>query len=344
MQTYLGLGRTTVQPAEEYERKSVGTESTFRDISSKQELREKLRHTAEELEKDMARVAVKGRTLVLKIKLHTYEVFTRQIAPPKAVCLAEDLYNYSLPMLSKLEKELPEFRLRLMGLRCTHLVSTKKTATDFFRRTPGIANENKATGEDEWEVWPDSEFEEAARQERQDDIDELRRLSQEQDREHDTDRTCSNDDTMAREIWTSTADFHEPFGKYKYGSESPQKSKHGHVPNTGTAKPPKPEEQQLWDCPICQLPQPASDKEFNDHIDLCLSRQTIKEAVKEAEATPPPPPTFYKAASLDSSGRASPEPLSVRSKTASGSNKRKSSLRNDNEAPNGRRQKKLFFS
>ncbi len=100
MQTSLGLGRTTVQPAEDYERKSVGTESTFRDISSKQELREKLRHTAEELEKDMARVQVKGRTLVLKVKLHTYEVFTRQVAPPKAIHLAEDLYNYSLPMLA----------------------------------------------------------------------------------------------------------------------------------------------------------------------------------------------------------------------------------------------------
>lgn len=30
---HLGLGRTEIQPAEEYERKSVGTESTFRDMS-----------------------------------------------------------------------------------------------------------------------------------------------------------------------------------------------------------------------------------------------------------------------------------------------------------------------
>lgn len=49
---YLGLGRTDVQPAEEYERKSVGTESTFRDMSDSVQLREKLRWTAEELEKD----------------------------------------------------------------------------------------------------------------------------------------------------------------------------------------------------------------------------------------------------------------------------------------------------
>lgn len=48
----LGLGRTDVQPAEEYERKSVGTESTFHDMSDPKQLREKLRWTAEELEKE----------------------------------------------------------------------------------------------------------------------------------------------------------------------------------------------------------------------------------------------------------------------------------------------------
>lgn len=52
VQCHLGLGRTDVQPAEEYERKSVGTESTFRDMSDPKELREKLRWTAQELEKE----------------------------------------------------------------------------------------------------------------------------------------------------------------------------------------------------------------------------------------------------------------------------------------------------
>ena len=52
MSVYLGLGRTDVRPAEEFERKSVGTESTFHDMSDPQELRQKLRWIAEELEKD----------------------------------------------------------------------------------------------------------------------------------------------------------------------------------------------------------------------------------------------------------------------------------------------------
>lgn len=151
---FLGLGRTNVQPAEEYERKSVGTvrnivsfsysrraqltilqESTFHDISDPKELRDKLRWTAEELEKDMHKAQCKGRTLVLKVKLHTFEVYTRQTVVPRAIYLADDLYNYAVPILAKLEQEAPGMRIRLMGLRCTHLVSTKKPDTlAFFGR------------------------------------------------------------------------------------------------------------------------------------------------------------------------------------------------------------------
>ncbi|EXJ79237.1 DNA polymerase kappa subunit [Capronia epimyces CBS 606.96] len=339
MQTYLGLGRTIVQPAEEYERKSVGTESTFRDISSKQELREKLRHTAEELEKDMARVAVKGRTLVLKVKLHTYEVFTRQVAPPKAVHRAEDLYNYSLPMLAKLEKEMPDFRLRLMGLRCTHLVSTKKESPDFFRRrVNNISSAQKSTDNDnneEWEAWPDAEFEEAARQEKQEEMDELERLSQEQQKQ-------GQDPVDAGGVGeASTADWHEPFGRYKYGSEPNSPAKHGRTHTDATA-PKKEEQQQFWDCPVCQLPQPANDREFNCHIDLCLSRQTIKEAVAEVDAATARGRAASEHAAAENSDGLPPRPRSANGTTT----KRKAAVTSSisgADAGGARKQKKLFF-
>ncbi|KIX00236.1 uncharacterized protein Z518_10375 [Rhinocladiella mackenziei CBS 650.93] len=341
MQTCLGLGRTIVQPAEEYERKSVGTESTFRDISTKQELREKLRYTAEELEKDMARVEVKGRTLVLKVKLHTYEVFTRQVVPPKAVHLAEDLYNYSLPMLAKLEREMPDFKIRLMGLRCTHLVSTKKDRPDFFRRRANnTSTSEKHADEGEWEVWPDSEFEEAARRERQEEFEELERLSQEQQAQEQGHLGLGAGDE------TSTADWHEPFGRYKFGSEPNSPAKHGRLRNEAAATQDKGEPERLWDCPICQLPQPANDKEFNSHIDSCLSRQTIKEAVAEAEV------------STESTRVASPETFGVEQisnlpSSAVGNarvmiSKRKasSSVPSTSSAGTlaGRKQRKLFFT
>ncbi|MCJ1258716.1 hypothetical protein MMC24_006549 [Lignoscripta atroalba] len=264
MQCYLGLGRTKIQPAEEYERKSVGTESTFRDMSGKAELRNKLRWIAEELEKDLTRTQVKGRTLVLKVKLHTYEVLTRQVIPPKAVHSADDLYTFALPMMVKLEKEIPGLRLRLMGLRCTNLVSTRKGDTDFFgmrRQTPAIEGgkgpsmhkQFSQDAGDEWEVWPDEEFEEAARQERQDEMNEMHLLSQEDQIE-------------------------EANRRHKHGREI--------LPNPTKNVDQPPVEEEYWYCPICARPQAADDREFNDHIDYCLSRQTIKEVARAASPAP----------------------------------------------------------
>lgn len=320
IQTYLGLGRTDIHPAEDYERKSVGTESTFHDISSKQELREKLRHTAEELEKDMARVQVKGRTLVLKIKLHTYEVFTRQTIPPKSINLADDLYNFSLPMLAKLEKDMPNMKIRLMGLRCTNLVSTKKGEGDFFKPRSN-AHRSEPTNnskEGEWEVWPDSEFEEAARQERQDEFASLEQLSQEY---------------YEHQQFTSTAEWHEPFGRYKYGSEtnSPEKQ--------------KPESNKMatsWDCPICQIPQPAVDRDFNAHIDLCLSRQTIRDAVAQSRPSPSPDPQSNTSVSSGTSKVS--QLVGPRRPSSSTGNKRKASSAMTDSISNRTRQKKLFFA
>ena len=283
LQTYLGLGRTDVQPADTHDRKSVGTESTFKDMSSKAELRSKLRHTAEELEKDMKRVEVKGRTLCLKIKLHTYEVFTRQVCPPKAISTADEIYDYALPMLAKLEKEFPSMRLRLMGLRCTHLLSMKKADVDaFFARRPAMTQSHVLESNEVWEVWPDEEFEKAAKKEREDEFEELLKLSQEQadadDSPHRSEANESADPYLnatnsGRAHGFSTADWHEPFGRYKFNSapqtpDKPVLRKSDSLNNT-------------WDCPVCGVSQQADDRLFNEHIDSCLSRSTIKDAVAQ---------------------------------------------------------------
>ncbi|CAD6574357.1 MAG: hypothetical protein ASARMPRED_006677 [Alectoria sarmentosa] len=289
MQCHLGLGRTKVQPAEEYERKSVGTESTFHDMSDKTELREKLRWIAEELEKDLTRTQFKGRTLVLKVKLHTYEVLTRQVIPPKAVRTADDLYTYSLPMLAKHEKEIPGMKLRLMGLRCTHLVSTKKSGIDFFgmRQPSAVDGEpslinTKVDNDGEWEIWPEAEFEEAARQERQDEMNELEQLSQEQG---------SNESDPL----TAEEQLEEANRRHKHGREilpNPDPTYRGPNSSVGFQKPATnhvapAKEEPFWPCPICARPQSTNDKDFNDHIDFCLSKQTIKEAARDTSPSPP---------------------------------------------------------
>jgi DNA polymerase kappa len=251
---YLGLGRTSVAPMEEHERKSVGSERTFGEIQGTAPLRAKLREIADELESDLKRTEYKGRTLVLKVKLHTFEVLTRQTAPPFAVSKSDDLYRFALPMLSKLEKEMPPLRLRLMGLRCTGLVSTAKADVNFFgvrRQNSNPESEPKAkrlvVDAEGWQIWPEAEFEEAARHEREEEMEELEHLSQE----------------------------HEQQIK-----ELPA---HGQVWNSMTQKEPEitPKE-QFWDCPVCGRPQPAEDRALNEHVDLCLSRQAIREVVRGA--------------------------------------------------------------
>ncbi|KAJ5707839.1 hypothetical protein N7488_007640 [Penicillium malachiteum] len=239
-QCYLGLGRTKIEPVETYERKSIGTESTFHEIGDKEEIRAKLNWVAQELEKDMARTQFKGRTLVLKVKLHTFEVLTRQTAPPRAICQAKDLYAFALPMLVKLERDIPGMKLRLLGLRCTNLVSTKKPGINFFgTAAPPIKPaliENSDGNTTEHEISAEEAFETAARQEIQDEMNDLEQLSQE-----------------AANI-----------------PDSPPVAK-----STNPSPPPQ------WDCPICGRAQPAEDRIFNDHVDFCLSRQTILQAVQD---------------------------------------------------------------
>ncbi|EAW10993.1 Y-family DNA polymerase [Aspergillus clavatus NRRL 1] len=269
IQCYLGLGRTQIQPVEKYERKSVGTERTFNELGDKQLLRGKLWDTAQELEKDLARNECKGRTLVLKVKLASFEVLSRQCQPPRALSLAKDLHSFALPMLAKLEREIPNMKLRLLGLRCTNLVSTKKVEVNFFGPPlrPKSLSGDSPNATTEQELSAEEAFEQAARQERQDDAHELEKLSQE---------LCETEKT-------------------------------------------NPAEPELWNCPICSKPQIAEDRAFNEHVDFCLSRETIREAVQDTTEDSP----------------ATPSKISGR--------KRKATKESSNEVPDPR-QKRLFFT
>jgi DNA polymerase kappa len=46
-----------------------------------------------------------------------------------------------------------------------------------------------------------------------------------------------------------------------------------------------------WDCPICGRPQPADERRFNDHLDSCLSRRTIRDTVQRDTTESPPLPS-----------------------------------------------------
>lgn len=268
---YLGLGRTCVKPAETYERKSVGTESTFRDMSDPTELRNKLRRTSEDLEQDLRRAECKGRTLCLKVKLHTFEVLTRQAVLPRAIYLATDLYNYALPMLTKLEQEIPGMKLRLMGLRCTHLVSTKKSDT------MGIFGFKSRNNQSE-----DCETTSAKKNANMDSGERGNRPSgisaaSSQGQDHDT-----------REIKLMVRDSPRQASPHTDGREITPR------PRQVDGEPLIARRPEWWDCPICNRPQVAEERRFNDHIDLCLSRQAIRDTILKEAAIPSPEPKASK--------------------------------------------------
>jgi DNA polymerase kappa len=209
----------------------------------------------------MKKAECRGRTLCIKIKLHTFEVYTRQVILPKSIETADDLYNYSLPMLAKLEQEMPGMKLRLMGLRCTNLVSTKKPDTMAFfgfrpRRQDGGESSStspvkrKASelleGEEEWEKF-------------------------DEDDEHFMEGL---DDGLGDEPHEHGEDEDEALADRRHGKEI--------VPNP-KPKGEAPPQEEWWDCPICLRPQAANERQFNEHIDLCLSRQTIRDAVQADE-------------------------------------------------------------
>lgn len=284
VECHLGLGRTRVQPAEEYERKSVGTESTFSSISDSGLLRQKLQWTAEELEKDLQRAACKGRTLVLKIKLHTFEVYSRQVVVPRALQLASDLYSYALPMLAKLEQDIPNMTIRLMGLRCTHLVSTKRPdALAFFgikpsesadgsggptpeRQTERGAMTEVDDGGSEWEAWPEAEGDGNI-------------VALEPDAGESTEASAAPEsEALGRPSALRRAE--------------PEPRPHGKTitanPKSSSSSDQQLLEEELWSCPVCLRAQPADERLFNSHIDACLSRSTILEVVQQSSSGPSP--------------------------------------------------------
>ncbi|KAI0295820.1 hypothetical protein B0F90DRAFT_1637231 [Multifurca ochricompacta] len=128
LRVYLGIASNVVQPWEREEKKSIGSERTFRPISEKETILQKLEDIAAELEHDMERGGWSGRTVTLKYKLDTYEVFSRAKSFNRWIKTKSELYEAGKDLL---QPEWP-LRIRLIGLRVTKL-------KDLRKRDDGIA-------------------------------------------------------------------------------------------------------------------------------------------------------------------------------------------------------------
>jgi DNA polymerase kappa len=139
LRIHLGIASNVVQPWAREERKSIGSERspgtnihnrssltlsirTFKATSEKEKILQKLEDIAAELEDDMERGEWAGRTVTLKYKLDTYEVFTRAKSLNRWIKTKAELYETGKELLQ------PEWPLclRLIGLRVTKLKDCRK--------------------------------------------------------------------------------------------------------------------------------------------------------------------------------------------------------------------------
>ncbi|KAK9315306.1 hypothetical protein V1522DRAFT_378526 [Lipomyces starkeyi] len=273
---YLGLGSTEVKPIDQYERKSVGCERSFRAISDMAQMKQKLQHVAEDLEKDCKRLNLAGRKLGLKLKKATFEQISRQRPMPRPINTASDFYRYGLLML---EKELP-ITVRLIGLRITDLVNLshegpmktflkgQRRHNDRLEDEPSTSMNIHAEFKELFDGSPDMHDDE--------EIGELVMIiqgSQEEDASGVMDDYRSSAKaTAARDIKNDDELLHNTANSLMPVPESESLPLSTDSGDSSTA---------LVSCPICGNQVSADDQALNHHVDWCLSRGAIREAVKE---------------------------------------------------------------
>jgi DNA polymerase-4 len=105
-------------------RKSVGTEHTFsKDLHSKEQIREELERTAEDLVKRLERSGFKGKTLTLKIKFSDFEQVTRSKTIFQRIYKFDQILELTDELLTQVE--LRE-SVRLVGLSVSNQINEKE--------------------------------------------------------------------------------------------------------------------------------------------------------------------------------------------------------------------------
>ncbi|XP_051875203.1 DNA polymerase kappa isoform X2 [Pristis pectinata] len=122
LQISLGLSETRL--GRDGDRKSMSTERTFSEISKASEQYSLCRELCHDLEEDLHKGGLRGKTVTLKLKNINFEVKTRACTVPSAVSKEEEIYAIASELLkTEIESIYPQpLRLRLMGVRVSGFV------------------------------------------------------------------------------------------------------------------------------------------------------------------------------------------------------------------------------
>lgn len=122
----LGIGATRVAPPRREERRSIGRESTFAPTSDPAAQHAHLRAACEKLERDMAALEFRARTVSLVGKHDTFERFTRTKTVPGGAASFDELYAATFALLAAVRAAFPApLRLRLIGVRASSLIDVR---------------------------------------------------------------------------------------------------------------------------------------------------------------------------------------------------------------------------
>ena len=122
----LGMGSTNVADMANRERKSMSTETTFRDTSEPAKLREICQELCQELSRDLQKENLVGRQVTVKIKTHKFAIKTRVanlISATSESSLIFDAASKVLNYFMETASEKP-LTLRLLGVRMSEFNQT----------------------------------------------------------------------------------------------------------------------------------------------------------------------------------------------------------------------------
>eukprot|EP01063_Lacrimia_lanifica_P011508 TRINITY_DN18269_c0_g1_i1.p2 TRINITY_DN18269_c0_g1~~TRINITY_DN18269_c0_g1_i1.p2 ORF type:complete len:648 (+),score=152.01 TRINITY_DN18269_c0_g1_i1:3422-5365(+) len=166
LQSCLGVGRDTLRdyssmPDNAVTRATVGVERTFQRLSDRAEIIAVLQRLCDKVEAALVKNNLAGRCVAVKIKLTSFQTYTRQVNIPTLVDTAAQIFAHSRKLLEKEMDAAPPggFALRLLGVRVgsfrQHLSRDKASDTSqtrlssfFVRKTAPLAQADDSTSED----------------------------------------------------------------------------------------------------------------------------------------------------------------------------------------------------
>ncbi|KAG9030489.1 hypothetical protein FRB95_003884 [Tulasnella sp. JGI-2019a] len=281
----LGIGSNDVQPGKREERKSVGAETTFHGTSNVDRLLEKLEGVAESLADDLERTGFAGKTITLKYKLDTYQLFTRAKSCSRWITSKEDLFEIGKELFLK---ELP-LKLRLIGLRATNLkdlrVSDDKGIMKFFKPGDSPPGKRRKT-EDECIMISDED------EKPEPELPTLSIHASSSSKPNFFGSDDSADDLPVAKPSVKPRSYAGPSSSSIIPRIQIKPASSNSASRASMKRSPEPSEDPTdavqstsLDCPICGKTLKTDNAGLNEHVDFCLSRGMIKQASAEGGST-----------------------------------------------------------